>query len=45
MSSSHIESGIKQTNRRVKGTEKAWHLEHAEAMLALRCLGLSEDGR
>lgn len=45
MSSSHIESGIKQTNRRVKGSEKAWYLEHAEEMLALRCQALSEDGR
>ena len=44
-SSSHIESAIKQTNRRVKGSEKAWYLEHAEEMLALRCLALSDDGR
>jgi hypothetical protein len=44
LSSSHIESGIKQTNRRVKGSEKAWYLEHAEEMLALRCLALSADG-
>lgn len=45
LSSAHIESGIKQTNRRVKGSEKAWYLEHAEEMLALRCHALSEDGR
>ncbi len=45
MSSSHVESGIKQTNRRVKGSEKAWYLEHADEMLALRCLALSGDGR
>ena len=59
MSSTHVESGIKQTNRRVhegqvrrrgsyrswKGSEKAWYLEHAEEMLALRCQALSEDGR
>ena len=44
-SSTHVESGIKQTNRRVKGSEKAWYLEHAEEMLALRCLALSQDGR
>ncbi len=44
-SSSHVESGIKQANRRVKGSEKAWYLEHAEEMLALRCLALSQDGR
>ena len=44
-SSSHVESAIKQTNCRVKGSEKAWYLEHAEEMLALRCLALSGDGR
>ena len=43
--STHIESGIKQTNRRMKGTEKAWLKEHAEEMLALRCQKLSDDGR
>jgi hypothetical protein len=45
LTSCHIESGIKQTNHRVKGSEKQWLLPNAEAMLALRCLGLSEDGR
>lgn len=45
MSSTHVESGIKQMNRRVKGSEKAWYLEHAEEMLALRCLALSQDDR
>ena len=45
LTSCHVESGIKQTNRRVKGSEKQWLLPNAEAMLALRCLGLSEDGR
>ena len=45
LTSAHIESGIKQTNHRVKGTEKAWYLEHADEMLALRCQALSEDGR
>jgi len=45
LTSSHVESGIKQTNHRVKGSEKQWLLPNAEAMLALRCLALSEDGR
>ena len=45
LTSAHIESGIKQTNRRVKGSEKQWLLPHAEEMLALRCLALSQDGR
>jgi len=45
LTSAHVESGIKQTNNRVKGSEKQWLLGNAEAMLALRCLALSEDGR
>jgi hypothetical protein len=45
LTSSHIESGIKQTNRRVKGSEKQWYPCHADEMLALRCCALSEDGR
>jgi hypothetical protein len=45
LTSCHVESGIKQTNNRVKGSEKQWLLGNAEAMLALRCLALSEDGR
>jgi hypothetical protein len=45
LTSCHVESGIKQTNHRVKGSEKQWLLGNAEAMLALRCLALSEDGR
>jgi hypothetical protein len=45
LTSAHVESGIKQTNHRVKGSEKQWLLGNAEAMLALRCLALSEDGR
>jgi len=45
LTSTHVESGIKQTNHRVKGSEKQWLLPNAEAMLALRCLALSEDGR
>ncbi len=45
LTSCHIESGIKQTNRRVKGSEKQWYPHHADEMLALRCHALSEDGR
>jgi hypothetical protein len=45
LTSAHIESGIGQTNERVKASKKAWLLEHAEEMLALRCQALSEDGR
>lgn len=45
LTSAHMESGIKQTNRRIKGSEKQWLLSNAEAMLALRCLALSEDDR
>jgi hypothetical protein len=45
LTSAHVESGIKQTNARVKGSEKAWLLPHAEEMLALRCQAMSQDGR
>jgi hypothetical protein len=44
-SSAPVESVIKQINRRVKGTEKFWLTEGAEALLQLRAAYLSEDGR
>ncbi len=40
-----VESVIKQSNRRVKGSEKFWTAEGAEALLQLRAAYLSEDGR
>jgi hypothetical protein len=43
--SSHVESTVKQFNRRVKGTEKSWGQTGAEAILQLRAAYLSEDGR
>jgi hypothetical protein len=43
--SSHVESTVKQFNRRVKGTEKSWGETGAEAILQLRAAFLSEDGR
>jgi hypothetical protein len=42
ITSSHIESTIKQINQRVKGTEKFWSPAGAEAILQLRADGLSE---
>jgi hypothetical protein len=39
------ESGVKQINKRVKGTEQFWALEGVEPILALRALWLSQDGR
>jgi hypothetical protein len=42
ITSSHVESTVKQFNRRVKGTEKFWSEEGAEAMLQLRADYLSE---
>lgn len=39
------ESGVKLFNKRVKGTEQFWNRRGAEAMLALRALRLSQDGR
>jgi hypothetical protein len=42
MTSSHMESTVKMFNRRVKGTEKFWSEEGAEAILQLRADHLSE---
>ena len=44
-SSAPVESEIKQFNRRVKGTEKFWIEEGAEAVLQVRAAYLSQDGR
>jgi hypothetical protein len=42
ITSSHIESTIKQINQRVKGSEKFWSEDGAEAILQLRADALSE---
>jgi len=42
ITSSHVESTVKQFNRRVKGTEKFWSEEGAETLLQLRADYLSE---
>ena len=42
ITSSHIESTIKQINQRVKGTERFWSSMGAEAILQLRADALSE---
>lgn len=42
ITSSHIESMVKQINRRVKGSEKFWTEEAGEAMLQLRADQLSD---
>ena len=39
------ESGVKQFNKRVKGTEQFWNQSGAESILALRALWLSQDDR
>ncbi len=44
-SSVPVESQIKQFNRRVKGSEKFWTAEGAEAVLQVRVAYLSQDGR
>jgi hypothetical protein len=41
--SSYVESTVKQINYRVKGTEKLWTEEGAEAILQLRADYLSDD--
>ena len=45
ISSAPVESTIKQINRRVKGSEKFWLEDGAEAMLQLRAAQLSQDNR
>lgn len=39
------EAGVKQFNKRVKGTEQFWHNQGVEPILALRSLWLSDDDR
>lgn len=43
--SGNTEAGVKQFNKRVKGTEQFWSLEGVEAILCLRGQWLSQDGR
>jgi len=43
ITSSYVESAVKQFNQRVKGTEKFWSEAGAEALLQLRADHLSED--
>jgi hypothetical protein len=43
ITSSLVESVVKQVNRRVKGTEKFWSEDGAEAILQLRADHLSDD--
>jgi len=44
LTSSLMESQIKEFHRRVKGTEKFWNPSNAEAMLQLLCWSLRDDG-
>ena len=43
ITSSYVESAVKQFNQRVKGTEKFWTEEGAEALLQLRADYLSDN--
>lgn len=43
ITSSYVESAVKQFNQRVKGTEKFWTEQGAEALLQLRADHLSDD--
>jgi Zn-finger nucleic acid-binding protein len=43
ITSSYVESAVKQFNQRVKGTEKFWTEEGAEALLQMRADHLSDD--
>ena len=42
ITSSHIESAVKQINQRVKGSEKFWTAAGGEALLQLRADQLSD---
>lgn len=42
LTSSHMESTVKQLNQRIKGTEKFWRLDSGEAVLQLRADTLSD---
>jgi hypothetical protein len=43
--SGNTEAGVKQFNKRVKGTEQFWREKGVEAILALRALWISQDNR
>jgi hypothetical protein len=43
--SGNTEAGVKQFNKRVKGTEQFWSQSGLDAILALRALWISQDGR
>jgi hypothetical protein len=43
LTSSHIESTVKQINQRIKGTEKFWHRPSGDAVLQLRADSLSDS--
>lgn len=43
ITSSHVESAIKQINLRVKGSEKFWREDHGESVLQLRADSLSDS--
>ena len=43
ITSSYVESAVKQFNQRVKGTEKFWSEQGAETLLQLRADHLSDD--
>jgi len=43
LTSSHLESTVKQINRRVKGTEKFWSQSTSEVVLQLRADYLSDS--
>jgi hypothetical protein len=43
--SGETEAAVKQFNKRIKGTEQFWSTDGIEAILALRGMWLSQDGR
>ena len=45
IASGNVEAGIKQFNKRLKGTDQFWQPRGAEAMLSIRALWLCQDQR
>jgi hypothetical protein len=43
--SGETEAAVKQFNKRIKGTEQFWSTDGVEAIMSLRALWLSQDGR
>ena len=43
--SGNLEAGVKEFNKRVKGTDQFWNIPGVESILALRAMWMSQDQR